>query len=600
MTAANLALEDQTRIAPAGAAPLIDVSALSIGFGASPADAPVVRDVSFELHKGRVLALIGESGSGKTLAARSVMGLLPKGARVFSGAIEFEGQDLLKVSDASLRRLRGARIGMILQEPMVSLNPSMTIGDQLVEGLKLHENPGDEACRIRAIEMLEKVGVSAPDQRLKQYPHEFSGGMRQRIMIASIMLLRPEIVIADEPTTALDAIIQRDVMELILELTREIGAAVLLITHDLGVVADYADDVAVMRKGEIVERGPAAETLAQPTHPYTVSLLEALPSGDGSISSRSKRGEPVVTFKDVKISFSLGKKWPWSHQEKFKAVHGVSFDIARGEVTAVVGESGSGKTTLGRALLGLLKPSAGHIDFDGADVGAQYKRPYNHLHDRVQLIFQDPYSSLNPRLKVAEIVTEAIRKKIPDPAARHERAILVLMECGLSEDFANRYPHQLSGGQRQRVCVARALANDPEMVVADEPVAALDLTVQAQILKLMKSLQGDRGFSMMFISHDLAVVEQIADRIIVMQKGWIVEMGAAAALFQDAQHPYTQALLQASPYLQVDDETGRYQLKTRRLKPASPGNGVTFFNSEQAETAPVMQQVAPDHWVAVS
>ncbi len=581
------------------AAPLITVSDLSIGFEGTEDHQCVVKNVSFTLQPGRVLALIGESGSGKTLVARSLMGLLPRGAHLRSGAIEFDGRDLAVASHEQLRSVRGKKIGMILQEPMVSLNPSMTIGRQLVEGLMIHEALDEETSRTRAVEMLEKVGVPDPLRRLNQYPHEFSGGMRQRIMIASVMLLRPDVVIADEPTTALDAIIQRDIMALILRLTEEIGASVLLITHDLGVVANYADDVVVMRRGEVVERGPAARTLSRPAHAYTKELLEALPNGQRQTDKMPLAGVRLVRFENVGISFPTSKTWPWSASDAFRAVHDVSFDIQRGEIVAIVGESGSGKTTLGRALLGLVQPSAGQVYFNDNEVKYDRQRTRNHLRDHVQLIFQDPYSSLNPRLKIASIVAEAIRHKVADPQSRYERAIEVLAECGLGKPFADRFPHQLSGGQRQRVCIARALVNNPELVVADEPVAALDLTVQAKILSLMKTLQRERGFSLMFISHDLAVVEQIADRIVVMKKGWIVEHGSSASLFAAPAHPYTQKLLEASPFLEVDDVSGEYQLKHRKARAGRAPAGHVFFDAEQTQQTPLMHPLSKDHFVAV-
>lgn len=582
---------------------LLDVRDLSIGFGSKAQTEPVVKSASFQIRRGGVLALIGESGSGKTLAARSVMGLLPKGAQIVEGSIKFDGEEITSLDPPAMRRLRGARIGMILQEPMVSLNPALTIEKQVCEGLRLHRGLDRQQARQEAISMLQRVGISDPEARLKQYPHEFSGGMRQRIMIASTMLLKPDLVIADEPTTALDAIIQADVMKLILELTNEIGAAVLLITHDLGVVADYANEVAIMRRGEIVERGEAATTLARPQHDYTRSLLESLPTSPPTdVDIRGDR--PVLAaFEDVKIRFPLPRPWPWMPQQYFEAVKGVSLEISKGEAVAIVGESGSGKSTLGKALLGLLNPSAGRIMFDGTCINERFRRPFNHQHARIQLIFQDPYSSLNPRLRVGEIVAEALRHLELQKAEISERTERTLFECGLGPEFLDRFPHQLSGGQRQRVCIARALACDPDLVVADEPVAALDLTIQAQVLKLLRKLQDSRGFSLLFISHDLSVVQQIADRVAVMRRGRVVEIAPTASLYANARHPYTHRLLKASPYLEADAEDGSYRLLTRTTPDVNlPPDAVGFADDEDAESDPekrVMSAVGPMHFVAV-
>ena len=583
-------------------AQLVEVNDLSIGFRDGGAVRPVVDGVSFSIGRGEVMALVGESGSGKTLTARAIPRLLPDGAVVTGGSTRFAGEDLAAVSETRLRALRGAKIGMIFQEPMVSLNPALTIGRQLCEALLLHKPQPREAVRRQALEMLVRVGVSEPERRLAQYPHEFSGGMRQRIMIASVMLPRPDILIADEPTTALDAIIQRDVMDLMLDMTREIGAAVLLITHDLGVVADYADALAVMRDGRVVESGPASDTLAYPRHDYTKQLLKSLPGKPEGTHIDSAKKPPLVSFDGVGIDFARKKPWPWSPRRYFHAVRGVDLDIGAGETVAIVGESGSGKTTLGRSVLGLIKPASGRVIFDGAEIGARSKRPFNHFHDRIQLIFQDPYSSLDPRMRLGAIVAEALRLSGMSKVEKLRRALSALEEAGLPQSFAGRFPHQLSGGQRQRVCIARALACNPDLVVADEPVSALDLTVQAQIIALLKELKERRGFTLIFISHDLAVVQEIADRVAVMRQGRILEVGPAERLFDAPAHPYTQALLSAAPFLSIAEDSGAYQLRHRAPKPAAPPEGHSYFDPDTAADGdrPLMHDLGAGHRVAVT
>ncbi len=511
----------------------------------------VVKDVSFDVSPGEIVGIVGESGSGKTLATRSIIGLIAPGIRHASGSIVYKGQDTLQASDRTLRRLRGGEIGVVFQEPMTSLNPSMTIGRQLEEGLVLHTKQTPEMRRTNILHMLTRVGLKDPAGALTAYPHEFSGGMRQRIMLASVMLLKPALLIADEPTTALDAVVQRDVMELMVELTKEQGTAVLLISHDLPMVARYTHRFVVMERGVVVEQGTTEEILSRPKHPYTRKLLSSLPfRGDVRVIDTSV--SPIVSARDIVVDYA-GRKSLFKKGIAKRALHGISVDIHPGEVVALVGGSGSGKTTLGRTIAGLVKETSGEILFHGK------RRDNDWFNYRMncQMVFQDPYSSLDPRMTIMALVEEALRL-IPDltAAEKKQRAAETLEEVGLGKAFADRYPHQLSGGQRQRVAIARAIARRPKFLIADEPVSALDVTVRAQVLDLFSNLQKRYGFSCLFISHDLGVVEQIADRVIVMQDGRIIEQGDRNAIFDTPREAYTRKLLSASPALDLNDNGG--------------------------------------------
>jgi peptide/nickel transport system ATP-binding protein len=505
--------------------------------------------VSFDVEAGSIVALVGESGSGKTVAARAAMRLLPKAITPVSGRILFEGNDVLKMTGGEIRKVRGAEIGMVFQEPMVSLNPAMTIGAQLVEGLRLHEKLSVEAARARASEMLERVKIPNPEACLAAFPHQFSGGMRQRIMLASVMLLRPKLVIADEPTTALDTLTQREVMEVMVDLTRTFGTSVLLITHNLGLVAQYAKKVFVLERGRLIESGPVEEVLHRPKEQYTRTLIDALPKRDHGRAPPAQ-AEPLIEARGVEVTFS-GAGNMFSTAEKKLAVRGVSLGVRPGEVVAVVGGSGSGKTTLGRAMLGLLPLSGGDILFRGRPMASADRAAARDYRLQCQLVFQDPYSSLDPRQKIAEIVGEPLvhAPKLSGPE-KAERVSDILNEVGLA-GLGDRYPHALSGGQRQRVAIARAVIRNPAFVVADEPVSALDMTIQKQVLDLFRKLQENHGFACLFISHDLGAVSRVADRIVVMQQGLVVEEGSVGQILDHPQHPYTQALLEATPTLGV-------------------------------------------------
>jgi len=519
--------------------PLLAVEDLTLEAG----PLAVLDGVGFEVGAGEVVALVGESGSGKTMAARAVLGLLPPGIRRRAGRILFEGTDLATLAEPALRRLRGPAIGMVFQEPMVSLNPALAIGTQLGEALRLHRGLDRAQIRARALAMLERVRIADPERCLAAFPHEFSGGMRQRIMLAAVMLLRPRLLLADEPTTALDTLTQREVLDLMVELTREEGTAVVLITHNLGLVARYARRAVVLERGRLVEAGTADDILTRPRMPYTKALVGALPRR-GPARAVPATGEPLLSVRDLRVRF--GGRRLFRPGRPVDAVAGVDLDIRAGEVLAVVGGSGSGKTTLGRAVLRLV-PSEGTIRFAGADLAAG-AAALARLRDGAQLVFQDPYSSLDPRMRVAAIVGEPLRlARDMDGPARARRVERSLEEVGLA-GYARRLPHELSGGQRQRVAIARALVRRPAFVVADEPVSALDMTIQQQVLALLQRLQAEQGFACLFISHDLAAVAQIADRVAVMQAGRIVEIATRDAIFDAPRHAYTRALLDAAPW----------------------------------------------------
>ncbi|WP_328805800.1 ABC transporter ATP-binding protein [Sabulicella rubraurantiaca] len=523
--------------------PLLGVRGLRIG---APPGFVAVNDISFDVMPGEILAVVGESGSGKTATARAVIGLLPPGLEVMGGSMEFAGAPL---GPAEMRRLRGPGIGMVFQEPMTSLNPALPIGEQMAEGLALHARLGRSEISARCHAMLRRVGIADPDACLRAFPHEFSGGMRQRIMLASVMLLRPKLLIADEPTTALDTLTQAEVLDLMVGLTREEGSAVLLITHNLGLVARYADRAVVMRRGHIVEEGPARQLLAMPRHDYTRALVDALPRR-GPPAARRPPSEPLLRAEDLTVDFA-GRRRLFRRERRVQAVKGVDLAVHPGESVALVGGSGSGKTTLGRAMLRLVDPSGGRIVFRGEDITRLRGAALLPFRLDCQIVFQDPYSSLDPRMRVGQIVAEPLRHVDGLTGTEHTRRVEAMLDQVGIGGLGRRYPHELSGGQRQRVAIARALVREPAFVMADEPVSALDMTIQKQILTLLRDLQRKRGFACLFISHDLAAVGEIADRVTVMKDGRIVEEGPRDAVFDAPQHPYTRALLDAAPRLEA-------------------------------------------------
>jgi peptide/nickel transport system ATP-binding protein len=548
------------------ATPLLDVRALEVHFGRHQA----VRGLDLSVAAGETLALVGESGCGKSSTALALMRLLPAEARL-GGRILFEGRDLATLPAPQLRALRGNAVSMIFQEPMTSLNPVLTIGDQIVEVLRLHQGLSHHAARLRAIELLELVRI--PARRFDDYPHALSGGQRQRVMIAMAVACRPRLLIADEPTTALDVTIQAQILELLDTLRREFSMGLLLITHDLGVVGRWADRVAVMHGGAIVEQGTAERIFTAPRHPYTRGLLGASLSLDGEQHYRSARlpeiaseldpgsGARVFTLRRGQTPApssaahdgvllrveDLQVRYP-SSQDRAAAVDGVSFDIARGETVGLVGESGCGKSTLSKAVLRLLEPAGGRILFDGADLTHLAERRLRPFRRRMQMVFQDPYASLNPRHSVAAILDAALRVHgVSSREERERRARRIVDRVGLPAGTLQRYPHEFSGGQRQRIGIARALVLEPELLVCDEPVSALDVSIQAQVLNLLVDLKRELGLSYLFISHDLSVVRYIADRVLVMNGGKIVESGDHHGIWRAPAHPYTQSLIAAVP-----------------------------------------------------
>jgi peptide/nickel transport system ATP-binding protein len=543
--------------------PLLEVDGLTLRIGAS--GRTVVNNVSFSVSPGEIVGIVGESGSGKTLAARAVMGFIPPAVRLISGSIRFDGEEVTTMAQKRLRAIRGAKVGMVFQEPMTSLNPSMLIGRQLEEGLALHRKLDAKARRELILDMLRRVGIRDPEGAFNAYPHQYSGGMRQRIMLASVMLLKPALLLADEPTTALDAVVQRDVMELMVDLTKENGTAVLLISHDLGMVARYCSRIVVMCQGDVVEQGKSEDILARPQHPYTRKLLAAMPHREPA-RDLPEAATPLVSVDGLVVDYG-GRQGFFRKEQGKRALHGISLNVKPGEVVSVVGGSGSGKTTLGHAIAGLLKPSGGEIRFNGKPI-AKSDAAWWDYRLNCQMVFQDPYSSLDPRMTIGELVGEPLRL-VKGMGAVEKKARLqeVLGEVGLGEGFAERYPHELSGGQRQRVAIARAIIRRPSFVIADEPVSALDVTVRAQVLELFAQLQKKHGFSCLFISHDLGVVEQVSDRVVVMHEGRIVEEGTRDQIFDAPQHDYTRKLLSAVPGLESTQDGG-VRLFWRLAEPA--------------------------------
>jgi microcin C transport system ATP-binding protein len=512
--------------------PLLDVRNLSIAFVQGGIAALAVDRVSFKVEAGRTLALVGESGSGKSVTALSIVRLLGATSATFpSGEIFFKGEDLLKASEAHLREVRGKAITMVFQEPMTSLNPLHTIERQIGEILELHGMRGAAKLRARIVELLEEVGIVDPAARLAAYPHQLSGGQRQRVMIAMALANRPDLFIADEPTTALDVTVQAQILTLLKDLQGKLGMAMLFITHDLGIVRKLADDVAVMQRGRIVEAGPVAEVFSRPQHAYTRALLAAEPKG--SPPAADAQAKPVVTGENIRVWFPIKR--------------GVSLVAREGQTLGIVGESGSGKTTLGLALLRLVR-SEGSIAYLGRRIDGWRSKEMRPLRRDMQIVFQDPYGSLSPRLSVAGIVEEGLieQNKSLSFGERREIVARALADTGLDPATMDRYPHEFSGGQRQRIAIARAMALDPKFVVLDEPTSALDMSVQAQIVDLLRDLQKQRRLTYLFISHDLKVVRALATDIIVMRHGKVVEAGPAASLFANPSSDYTRALFAAA------------------------------------------------------
>ena len=655
---------------------LLVVKELSVEFATRQGSVRAVDRASFSVRPGEIVALVGESGCGKSVSVLAILGLLPQQTGgVVGGEVLFDGVDLLKLSDDAMRERRGRDIGMVFQEPMTSLNPVLTIGLQVMEPLIAHLGMTQTAARARAKELLELVGIPDPAQRLQQYPHELSGGMRQRVMIAMAISCNPKLLIADEPTTALDVTVQAQILELMKDLAQRLDIALIFITHNLGIVARYADRVVVMYAGKPVEQAPVGTLFESPRHPYTIGLLRVVPRLDRlrgdrletieglppnfmnlpsgcrfaprcpwqlakcaeepsldelepqhrvacwraaetlSRAATLRRGEASVRVQKASVLLSLkgvskhfGGEGMFGGAGKTRAVDGVTLTVHTGETLGLVGESGCGKTTLGRLVLSLERPTAGRILFEDQDIarlrGGQLRRNRR----QIQAVFQDPYSSLNPRMTIGQILGEpmSVYRMADNRGAIAERVAEFLEQVGLSADFAARYPHMLSGGQRQRVGIARALAMQPRFIVCDEPVSALDVSIQGQIVNLLRDIQTKHGLTYLFIAHDLAVVRHIADRVAVMYLGQIMELADSAELYASPRHPYTQALLNAIPIPDPRVERGRAKtlLRGELPSPRNPPSGCVFrtrcplASAECAEERPALKEISAGHFAA--
>ena len=548
---------------------VVDITDLRIDFATDAGTVHAVEGVTLSVDAGEVVAIVGESGSGKTVTAKSIIGLLPESATT-RGAIVLNDRDVVGLSGSQLRRVRGADAAMVFQEPSTALNPVFTIGWQIAEGLRAHYGLSGKDAKAKAIDMLRKVGIPEPEARFDSYPHQFSGGQKQRIMIAMALVLDPELIIADEPTTALDVTVQAEILDLLRRCRDEFGTAIILITHNLGIVADLADRVVVMHDGEVVEEATARELFAAPKADYTRSLLAAVPRI--GVTERSRRpsssDEPVVRAVDLEIEYpgGIGRK-------AFRAVNGVSFEIAPGEVLGLVGESGSGKTTIGRAIGGLTKVTGGSLRVLGHEMLGVRERAFKPVRGDIGFVFQDPASTFNPLLTIAECVAEPliVHGRAGSAAEARSRVDELLEAVQLPRAFGDRFPHELSGGQRQRASLARSLALDPKLLIADEPTSALDVSVQARVLELFARLQGELGFAALFISHDLAVVDMLSDRIAVLYRGELVEEGPGTQVLGAPQHPYTRRLLASLPVPDpVEQAERREQLRALRATGAEP------------------------------
>ncbi|HVJ43500.1 MAG TPA: ABC transporter ATP-binding protein [Dongiaceae bacterium] len=545
---------------------VLDVKDLAVQFATPAGPLVVVDGLGFALRQGETLCIAGESGSGKSVSSLALMGLLPKpGGRIARGAAMFGGRDLFNLDDTAMQDIRGNEIAMIFQEPMTSLNPVLSIGTQMSESVRRHLGLSDAAARKRAVEALQAVRIPEATKRLTQYPHEMSGGMRQRVMIAMAMSCNPKVLIADEPTTALDVTIQAQILELMADLRRETGTAIIMITHDMGVVAEMADRVIVMRHGKMVEEGDVEAIFKRPQHDYTKALLDAVPKFSAgvrapSLPASNAAARPVLEVRDLIVRFDIKGGLLHRTQQRVHAVEKASFHLKPQETLALVGESGCGKSTAAKAILRLV-PSSGQVIVENREVASLGGRELQRLRRQMQMVFQDPFASLDPRMTVGDLVAEPmIIHGTASGSDLKDRVAYLFRRVGLTAEQATRFPHEFSGGQRQRICIARALALNPKIIIADESVSALDVSIQAQILDLLRELQAEFGLSYLFISHDMAVVEEISHRIAVMYLGQIVETGPTAAVLSNPQHAYTKKLLAAVP---IPDPTRRNMVRQR-------------------------------------
>lgn len=532
--------------------PLLEVKDLNIAFGSGKNPIPTVHDANFQIYPGETVAIVGESGSGKSTTARAIIDLLPATGHVTSGSIVFQGEELVGASDKQMSAIRGRKIGLVPQDPMTNLNPVWTIGQQITEALAANHIAKGKAAKARACELLAEAGMPEPEKHFNQYPHEFSGGMCQRALIAIGLHARPALLIADEPTSALDVTVQKQILDHLEGLIENLGTAVLLITHDLGLAAERATRVIVMQHGHIVEQGPSREILTNPQHPYTKKLIAAAPSLAAQRSETrhhksSDSGLTLLQVKGVTKRFLLPSSRPWK-KEYFTAVNNVDLSIKQMHTTAIVGESGSGKSTLAKMMLGLLDPTEGEVTYEGKPIRKMRRDAELNFRKRVQPVFQNPYGTLDPMWSVFNIIEEPLKvHHLGDKKTRARRVSEIMDRVALPQSMLRRYPMELSGGQQQRIAIARALVLEPELIICDEAVSALDVLVQAQILELLNELQRDLGLTYVFITHDLAVVKQIADDVVVMRNGAIAERGETDELFAHPQQEYTQRLLDAIP-----------------------------------------------------
>ncbi|WP_104667372.1 ABC transporter ATP-binding protein [Ensifer adhaerens] len=599
-------------------APVLSVENLTTSFLVDGAWKPVVRDISFSVAPGETVAIVGESGSGKSVTSLSIMRLLQKETSRIGGRVMMGGRNILDLPESEMRNVRGNDVAMIFQEPMTSLNPLFTIGDQISEALLCHRPMSKADARAETIRLLEKVRIPSAASRFDEYPHRFSGGMRQRVMIAMALASRPKLLIADEPTTALDVTIQGQILDLIKVLQEEEGTSVLFITHDMGVVAEIADRTVVMFRGDAVETGPTEDIFLRAKHPYTRALLSAVPmlgsmkgesqpmrfpvidaatglptaSAEATDTVQSGR-KPILEVKNLVKRFDIHAGLLGKLKGRVHAIENVSFSLQPGETLSLVGESGCGKSTTGRAIMRLIEPESGSVTLDGQDVLKMDRRQLREMRRTMQMIFQDPFASLNPRMTVGAAIAEPyLEHKLGTARQAREKVADLLERVGLQADMAARYPHEFSGGQRQRVCIARALALDPKVIVADESVSALDVSIKAQVINLLLDLQASLGLAYLFISHDMAVVERVSHRVAVMHLGEIVEIGSRTQVFENPQHPYTKKLMAAVP---IADPTRRH---TRR-NVASDELKSPLRAPDYVPEARRYQQVADDHFVQV-
>ncbi len=527
------------------AQPVLSVQNLQVSVGKET----LVKGVSFDIHQGEIFALVGESGSGKSLTSLSIMRLLPEVLKISAGNIVFKQQNIFDLTETQMNSVRGKKIAMIFQEPQSSLNPVQTIGAQLQEVLQLHQHIKNSGLQAKLVSLLEEVGIPEPVARLKWYPHQLSGGQKQRVMIAMALACEPELLVADEPTTALDVTIQRQILDLLNNLRKTRNLSVLLITHDMGVVAEMADTVAVMQHGEILEQADCKAFFSNPQHEYSKRLINSLPKSDDYITHTDS--ENLLEVKDLKVWFAQKKGILQRTVGHTKAVDGVSFKVAKGETLAIVGESGSGKTTMGKAILRLNPVHSGSIVFKGQELAGLSHSQFLPFRTDIQVIFQDPFSSMNPRMSVREIIEEGmVSLKVESNAKKREEIMCALLvRVGLEPEHLERYPHEFSGGQRQRIAIARALSVKPQLIICDEPTSALDVSIRGQVLELLNELQQETGVSLLFITHDLSIVPHLSHRVAVMKDGVIVEQGTTEQVMTNPQHEYTQALLKAVPAL---------------------------------------------------